>query len=318
MGNGTEDKAERILTIYTKLKQRKIIYKDALIEKYGVSARTVQRDITDIQEFLQSQFMEEGNIQEIVFDKRAGGYRLQIKQTNELNGKAVLAACKILLESRALAKTEMLPILYSLTALCDTDSGAADVKDMLGNEIQNYTELRHGQKLLDRIWDLEQAVKAHKYTEVTYKTQQDHGRVTEKIKPVGIVLRDFYFYLVAYGAEEDSEKNSDPKNVFPVFYRVDKIQEYTVMEEYFRVPYAGRYEESEFRKRIPFVQSGALRKVEFQYVGKVLESVLDRLPSATVIQKDQDGYLIEAEAFGPRIERWLKGQGDNVKNLQVI
>ena len=61
MGNGTEDKAERILTIYTKLKQRKIIYKDALIEKYGVSARTVQRDITDIQEFLQSQFMEEGN-----------------------------------------------------------------------------------------------------------------------------------------------------------------------------------------------------------------------------------------------------------------
>ena len=70
MGNGTEDKAERILTIYTKLKQRKIIYKDALIEKYGVSARTVQRDITDIQEFLQSQFMEEGNIQEIVFDLR--------------------------------------------------------------------------------------------------------------------------------------------------------------------------------------------------------------------------------------------------------
>ena len=204
MGNGTEDKAERILMIYTKLKQGKIIYKDTLSEKYGVSARTIQRDITDIQEFLQSQFMEEGNIQEVIFDKRAGGYRLQIKRTNELNGKAVLAACKILLESRALAKTEMLPILYSLTALCDTDSGAADVKDMLGNEIQNYTELRHGQKLLDRIWDLERAVKAHKYTEVTYKTQQDHGGVTEKIKPVGIVLRDFYFYLAAYGAEEDS------------------------------------------------------------------------------------------------------------------
>ena len=104
MGNGTEDKAERILTIYTKLKQGKIIYKDALIEKYGVSARTVQRDITDIQEFLQSQFLEEGNIQEVIFDKRAGGYRLQIKRTNELNGKAVLAAGKILLESRALAK----------------------------------------------------------------------------------------------------------------------------------------------------------------------------------------------------------------------
>lgn len=318
MGSGTEDKAERILTIYTKLKQGKIIYKDELSEKYGVSSRTIQRDITDIQEFLQKQFLEEGNIQEVVFDKRAGGYRLQIKHTNELNEKAVLAVCKILLESRALVKTEMLPILYSLTALCDKDSGAAAVKDMLGNEIQHYTELRHGQKLLDRLWDLERAVKTHRYMEIRYKGWQDSGEGIQKIKPVGIVLRGFYFYLAAYSAEEAGENIDDPDHTFPLFYRIDRIQEYTITEEYFRIPYVGRFEEDGFRKRIPFMHGGTLRKVEFRYVGKALELVLDRLPSAFVKQRDQDGYLIEAEVFGPGAEKWLKSQGDNVENLRVL
>ncbi len=318
MGNATEDKAERILTIFSKLKQGKIIYKEALSEKYGVSSRTIQRDITDIQEFLQNQFLEEGNIEEVVFDKRAGGYRLQVKRINELNGKSVLAACKILLESRALAKMEMLPILYSLTALCDNDSGAAAVKDMLSNEIQHYTELRHGQKMLDRLWDLEQAVKKHKYAEISYKGQQDYGEAVRKIKPVGIVLRGFYFYLAAYGTEAGEEKSRNQEAAFPVFYRIDRIQEYTVTEECFCVPYAGRFEEDEFRKRMPFMQGGALRKVEFRYVGKTPESVLDRLPSAVVRKRDQDGYMIEAEAFGPGIERWLEGQGDNVEGLRVL
>lgn len=83
MKNNTEDKAERILTIYTKLKQGKVIYKDELSEKYGVTSRTIQRDITDIQTFLQNQFMETGNIQEIVYDKKVGGYRLQISMPED-------------------------------------------------------------------------------------------------------------------------------------------------------------------------------------------------------------------------------------------
>lgn len=317
MKNNTDDKAERVLTIYTKLRQGKIIYREELSVKYGVSMRTIQRDITDIQAFLQNQFMEAGTIQEIVFDKKAGGYRLQIKRTNELNGKSVLAACKILLESRALTKAEMLPIVYSMTALCANDAESTAVKDMLCNEIQNYLELRHSQKLLDRLWNLEKAVREHKYVEIKYKEMQDSGEVIQKIKPVDILFSEFYFYLAAYRAEEEREKTDKSGSAYPIFYRIDRIRDYTVMEEYFRVPYVGQFEEEEFRKRVQFMQEGTLRKVEFQFIGKSLERILDRLPGAVVKRKDKEGYVVEAETYGTGLEEWLKSQGGSIKNIRV-
>ena len=70
MENYSEDKAKRILAIYTRLRQGKIVEKAAMSETYGVSQRTIQRDITDIQCFLQDQCMETGSIQEDTFCKR--------------------------------------------------------------------------------------------------------------------------------------------------------------------------------------------------------------------------------------------------------
>ena len=51
--DNSEDKAERILSIYTKLTQGKVINKAQQSHLYGVSERTIQRDIVDIQCFLQ-------------------------------------------------------------------------------------------------------------------------------------------------------------------------------------------------------------------------------------------------------------------------
>ena len=73
----SSDKAERILSLYTRLKQGKIIYKEKESEKYQVSMRTIQRDIADIQCFLQNQQIISGVREEIVFDKNVGGYVFQ-------------------------------------------------------------------------------------------------------------------------------------------------------------------------------------------------------------------------------------------------
>lgn len=66
----------------------------------------------------------------------------------------------------------------------------------------------------------------------------------------------------------------------------------------FQTPYAGQFDENEFRKRIPFMQAGNLETVEFLYAGRTLETVLDRLPAAVVKQRNREGYVIEVEAFG--------------------
>ncbi len=88
-----------------------------------------------------------------------------------------------------------------------------------------------------------------------------------------------------------------------------------VTEERFRVSYAQRFEEGEFRKRAQFMFGGKLRTVRFVYTGPSLEAVLDRLPTARVLEKD-GAYTIEAEVFGDGIDMWLRSQGEDARVLR--
>ena len=88
-----------------------------------------------------------------------------------------------------------------------------------------------------------------------------------------------------------------------------------VTEERFRVPYAQRFEEGEFRKRVQFMFGGKLRTVRFIYTGPSLEAVLDRLPTARVLEEKDGAYTIEAGVFGDGIDMWLRSQGDAVAEV---
>ena len=121
MGRDSEDKAGRILSIYTRLKQGKVIYKQEESIRYGVAVRTIQRDITDMQCFLQEQASLFGEIQEIVYDKTAGGYILQTRKSNKLDEKDLLTVARALMESHATTKREWYQIVHKLIYLCGSD-----------------------------------------------------------------------------------------------------------------------------------------------------------------------------------------------------
>lgn len=46
-----------------------------------------------------------------------------------------------------------------------------------------------------------------------------------------------------------------------------------------------------------------------------MESVLDRLPTAEIIEEDDGIYTISAEVFGKGIDMWMRSQGDRVEVL---
>lgn len=311
---GIEDKAERVLAIFSKLKSGKIVYKSEESMKYCVSPRTIQRDISDIQCFLENQSAETGESEEIVFDKKAGGYCLRSKVTNHLETKEILAVCKVLLESRSLTKEELFPIIQKLLNTCNTSEERKMVKELIGNEMHHYVELRHKKKLLDMLWILEEAVKSQQYVKLSYKKLKNQEIVERKVKPVGIMFSEFYFYLTAYIEDIDKEKDfQNPDDSFPTIYRIDRIENVEVLDEHFAVPYADRFEEGEFRKRVQFMYGGRLQTIKFKYKGNSIESVLDRLPTAEIIESGEDEWTVKAEVFGKGIEMWLRSQGDYVE-----
>ena len=103
------------------------------------------------------------------------------------------------------------------------------------------------------------------------------------------------------------------EDAFPTIYRIDRIQSLKVLDEQFHVPYADRFQEGEFRKRIQFMYGGKLRKIKFKYSGLSVEAILDKLPTARILSEEDGVYTISAEVFGDGIDMWIRSQGDMIE-----
>ena len=62
---------------------------------------------------------------------------------------------------------------------------------------------------------------------------------------------------------------------------------------------------------------GKLQKVKFDFIGNSPEVVLDRLPTATVIDEKDGVYTIIAEVYGDGLKMWIKSQGDRIQNVEM-
>ena len=302
-------KSDRLLRIYLELERGVTLGKKELAQKFHVTERSIQRDISALRCFL----AEQNRQQDIIYDKRARGYCLIDREPCALSNSEILAVCKILLESRSMRREEMLPILDKLIACCVPEQNKKAVHDLIANEKYHYLEPHHGKFLLDGLWEIGQAIQQHQVMEIQYERLKEPRLVTRRIEPVGILFSEYYFYLTAF--LKDVDKTTEFENAndrFPTIYRIDRIRSFQILNEHFCVPYKDRFEEGEFRKRIQFMYGGKLERIHFRYMGLSLEAVLDRLPTARVTRQDEEGFVIEAEVFGKGVEMWLRSQGSQV------
>lgn len=309
-------KIERVLSIYTKLISGNVVNKLEEAQEYGVNERTIQRDIDDIRSYMESQAEKTGCINSVVYDRIKKGYRLEQIYKMKLTNSEVLAVCKILLDSRAFTKNEMIDMLDKLIACCVPKENQKMITDLISNEEFHYIEPRHRTKFIDTMWDIGQAIRNNQYIEIKYCRTKDKSIVTRRVKPVAIMFSEYYFYLTAFIDDDELKQYFDVLNdSFPTIYRMDRIRKLKVLDEKFYIPYGNRFEEGEFRKRVQFMYGGKLQKVKFKYCGNDVESVLDRLPTAEIIEEDDGIYTISAEVFGKGIDMWLRSQGDRVEVL---
>ena len=311
---------DRLLAMYAQLAEGKPLYKAREAVKYNCSLRSIQRDIEDLRSFFADRSETTGVVQELIYDRKLNAYRLVPPLRNLLTNEETFAVLKVLLESRSLTKAELFPILEKLISCCVPPDNRRQVTDLIANEKYHDVEPRHKKEILEKMWNLSAAIRAHKEIKITYMRQSGDD-VSRVLKPVGIMFSEFYFYLVGFIDKENQlekikfEVENDP---FPTIYRIDRIKEYAITDRHFNVPYQNRFEEGEFRKRVQFMYGGKLQKIKFWYKGPSVEAVLDRLPTAKILQHNGNGYLISAEVFGKGINMWLRSQGDMVEVVEIF
>lgn len=317
MENDYNDKVSRVLSLYQRLMEGEVIDKEAEVAKYSVSARSIQRDISAINNFFEQEAEKSGVINTIEYDKKKGGHYLSQIHKTKLTNSEILAICKILLDSRAFTRKKMQHILDILVDRCAPQEGKAVVQDLIKNEEFHYIELTNKSEFVDKMWDIGLAIRNCNYLELEYKKSTNNKVVKRRVKPVAIMFSEFYFYLTAFIDDEKVKANFQViDDAFPTIYRIDRIAGYKVLDEHFKIPYGDRFEEGEFRKRVQFMYGGKLQKIKFRYKGGSIEAVLDRLPTAKILDKKDGVYTVAAEVFGEGINVWLRSQGENVEVVE--
>lgn len=310
----SNNKLERILDLYTKLLDGYVINKAKEAIDYGVNERTIQRDIDEIRNFLETRDAHTSFVNTIVYDRILKGYKMEQMFQTKFTNSEVLAISKILLDSRAFRKDEMVELLHKLIECCVPQSNKDLINSLIRNEEFHYVAPLHNKKFIDTMWNIASAIHSSHYIEIKYLRTKDKAMVKRKLKPLAILFSEYYFYLTAFIEDENMKQNFHIVNdSFPTIYRIDRIVSLKVLQEKFNIPYASRFEEGEFRKRIQFMQGGKLEKITFKYKGISLEAVLDRIPTAKVLGEENGSYIISAEVFGNGIDMWLRSQGENIE-----
>lgn len=297
-------KTFRLLNLYERLNRGETVNKKEFANAFGISEKSVQRDIDDLRVYL-AECYENGDDVTVEYSYIKNGYYLVKKDKEFLTNEEILGIAKILLESRAYNKEELEGLIDKLL-LQATPSARMNIKEMILNEKFHYIPLKHNKPLLNAIWELSENIYNKTIIEFDY-VRKDNVASHKAVKPLSIMFSEYYFYLIAWMADDSKD--------YPTVFRIDRMTNVKSTEEKYSIPYKDRFEEGDFRKKVQFMFSGPLKTIRFEFSGPSLEAILDRIPAAEIIAQDENKTTIKAECYGDGILMWLRTQGDNVKIL---
>lgn len=303
MINNKDNRSYRLLDLYKRLQQGEVINKAETSRQYGISYKTVQRDLDELRTFLAN----EQTYAELTYDKNRNGYRLEQETIEALTPEEVFAICKILLESRPFPKNVINQILQKLIKQISSEK-RSELERVILKEKHFYTPPQHGKNVITDLWKLVNSINQSRYISFEYR-RLDGKEHLRRVKPVAIMFSEYYFYLIAYYADDSKD--------YPIVFRIDRMREIKLDKDHFVIPHKDKFKEGEFRQRVQFMYAGTLRRIRFTYSGISLEAIKDRLPTAKVLSQENGVYTIETESYGKGIEMWLRTQGDEVEIIEV-
>lgn len=303
--------AQRILELYQRLCEGKMIHKTEEAVRYQINERSVQRDI----DLIRSVLAECNDGRTIIYDRAKEGFVLQGAKSSVMTNSEILSISKILLESRAFNREDMSELLEKLVYGCVPENNKKIVSDLLKNELFHYKELTEPVESHEKLWEISSKIPQHYLLQISYERQQKDDIIQRIVVPVSVLFSEYYFYLNAFIVKETGDGSYEKKYEYPALFRIDRIRTYDWIEYHFPLPYADRFQEGEFRKRVQFMYPGKLEQIRLKYTGKRVSAILDRLPTAQIIETDDTGVIIKAEVFGKGILMWLLSQGNHIELL---
>ncbi|WP_217972115.1 helix-turn-helix transcriptional regulator [Staphylococcus xylosus] len=299
-------KSTEILELYLKFHRGEEISKSEIIEYFGnKSSRTIQRYIASLNIFFEQNEQTEGF--KIKYNRKKNAYFMEKPTSNTFDKKQVLAILKIIISTRGLSESEINNIIKQLTSMLEEDD-ISIINKTIKSELYHYHEMSHEEPLLSKLWNLNKIALQGKSVKLKYYNAWNQEKA-HIIRPLYITFSELYFYVV--GAN---------KNGCTLIFRVDRIHKFEEISQKIEKSKSMYYQEGELKKRAYFMYGGEWKRVCFEFNGGIIESVIDRFPTAALIKKDYENnrFVVEIEVVGDGILMWLLSQGSKVKILSPL
>jgi len=309
------EKNTRTLEIFFRAIRGEDISPAKLAAYYGVSTKTITRYLNEIKDFLAENRELVGHT-EFKYIPVIKAYRLYFDEF--LSDKELFAITKVIIGTRAFSENDTSLIVSKLKKFASAEDRKR-LQEIIRKEMYHYAEIKHDcNSVLDNLWQIISAITEKKEITISYwkkeRTQSD-----KRIQPVSLLFSEYYFYLIAYYPGKYDE---------PRFFRVDRITNivehrkrftdddipgYDESEHRKQTSLPPSFDEGELRKRNQYMFYGEHRKIRFEYTGPSVQAILDKLPTAKIIERGRGKYLLEALVYGDGIRMFLLSQGAWVK-----
>ena len=295
-------KQYRILEIFFRGLRGEDLSVRELADEYGVSTKSVSRSISELKNFLADHRDLVGNT-ELQYSYGDKCYRLHMDEF--LTNQELFALVEVMIGARAFSKMELLTLVDKLKRFT-TPEDRPKLNELIRKELYHYPEVKHDcDSVQTRLWQVVNCIAHKKEISIEYY-RMDRKWVTHRLRPASVMFTDYYFYLIAYMSEGKTDK--------PYYFRLDRIKSIAEHRKRFNTDDMPGFDEGALRARSLYMWPGTLRTIRFEFTGPSVQAVLDKLPTAKIIERLGDRrYLIEAETYGDGIKMWLLSQGAWVK-----
>lgn len=294
-------KQERLLEIFFRCLRGEGISIQKLADEYGISKKSISRDINDLKVFLAEHRELVGNSQ-LTYCNYQKCYHLNMEEF--LSNKELLSLIEVIIGARAFSKENIL-ILTNKLKNFTTAADRPILNELIRKELYHYTEIKHECiNVEETLWKLALCITYKKEITVEYY-RSDRALRTHRIRPASVMFTDYYFYLIAFPTEGKQDK--------PLYFRIDRIKHITEHRKNFTSADVPEFDEGLLRKRSLFMWPGKLRTIRFEFTGTSIQAVLDKLPTAKVIERTAGTYTVEADIYGDGIKMWILSQGHHIR-----
>lgn len=300
------EKRNREYVIFRRLLQGEYISVRKMAEEYGVSPKSISRDISELKNRLIDNWEHMEGI-DIRYSYQEKAYYLELD--NFVSSKELAAIVKILIASRSLDKDQMQIIIHKLESFMSANDKKL-VHSLLEKELYHYSPVKADcENIVDNIWSVSQSIQEQKEISIEYY-KMDRSKISRRVKPLSIVFSEYYFYLIA-------AHTMDGRDVIR-YYRMDRIVRIQKHRIGFQIDYGERFDEGKLKNMIQYMWPGqeTNRTIVFEFQGPSVQAVLDRLPGAEVIDQKEQKYTIRANVYGDGIKMFLLSQGAWVRVLE--